>query len=318
LPINTSFSELAVTTIAERTKSFANNVENGNALLKTLQESGKIRTADGGTQILQEIDIVENGTFMYYTGYEVLNVNPSEVLSTSQWDWKLASVVVSMSGYESEVVNAGTNRQIDLFESRYENANRTMRNKISEGIYSDGTGSAGKQITGLQYIIEDVPGSLVTVAGINDNTYTAWQNQALDFGAVTSTDIQEKMNEIYLSCTFGNESPNVIVADSIFYKMYWDSLQAIQRITEDGTGGAGFRSLRYAGGIPVYYENAAIPANHLYMLNTEFLHWRPHVDRNMVSLGERKPTNQDAMVFPIGFAGNLTCSGRRYQGVGYT
>ena len=44
-------------------------------------------------------------------------------------------------------------------------------------------------------------------------------------------------------------------------------------------------------------------------LNTKYLHWRPHADRNMVPLNpDRFSVNQDAMVKLIGWAGNLTLS----------
>ena len=59
------------------------------------------------------------------------------------------------------------------------------------------------------------------------------------------------------------------------------------------------------------------PAGTAYFLNTKYLHYRPHADRNMVSLSPNKrySTNQDAEVQILGWAGNLTCSGRQYQGI---
>lgn len=319
MPINSNFTELAVTTIERRQQSFANSVENGNALLHELGKSGTVLPASGGTKIMQEVDLVENGSFKYYTGYELLNIDPSETLSAAEFAWKQAAVVVSVSGLETDVVNAGRERQIELLAARITNAERSMRNNISAGVYSDGTGSGGKQITGLLAGIEALAAASQNVYGnINPQTYTNWANQQVDYGAATSANIQTYMNQLQLACTFGNESPNMWVMASALYQMYWDSLQAIQRITTEQSGGAGFRTLTYAGGIPVYYENAGISANYGYALNTNYLHWRPHSSRNMTPLGERMPVNQDAKVFPIVFAGNLTCSGKRYQGVLYT
>jgi hypothetical protein len=54
----------------------------------------------------------------------------------------------------------------------------------------------------------------------------------------------------------------------------------------------------------------------MYMLNTNYLHYRPHRDRNMVVIGgDRMSTNQDAFVRLLGWAGNLTCSNRSLQAV---
>jgi hypothetical protein len=54
----------------------------------------------------------------------------------------------------------------------------------------------------------------------------------------------------------------------------------------------------------------------MYFLNTNYVHYRPHSDRNMVPLDpDRFSVNQDAMVKLIGWAGNMTLSNARLQGV---
>jgi len=48
-------------------------------------------------------------------------------------------------------------------------------------------------------------------------------------------------------------------------------------------------------------------------LNTDFIFFRPHRDRNFVPIGgERQAVNQDAVVKLIGFAGNITSSGPQF------
>ena len=48
-------------------------------------------------------------------------------------------------------------------------------------------------------------------------------------------------------------------------------------------------------------------------LNTNFIFFRPHSNRNFVAIGgERQATNQDAVVKLIGFAGNITSSGPQF------
>jgi hypothetical protein len=57
-------------------------------------------------------------------------------------------------------------------------------------------------------------------------------------------------------------------------------------------------------------------ANHMYFLNTKYIKFRPHKDRNFVPIGgERQAVNQDAVVKLYGWAGNLTCSNQYLQGV---
>jgi hypothetical protein len=54
----------------------------------------------------------------------------------------------------------------------------------------------------------------------------------------------------------------------------------------------------------------------LYLLNSKFLKFRPHKDRNFVALSpeRRYAVNQDVEVAILAFAGALTCSGARFNG----
>ena len=103
-----------------------------------------------------------------------------------------------------------------------------------------------------------------------------------------------------------------------------NALQAIQRVTSDGGGdaGAGFASLKFYGGgmaADVVLDGGiggAATANHMWALNTKYIYFRPHSERNFVPIGgERQAVNQDAIVKLYGWAGNLTCSGSEFNGV---
>jgi hypothetical protein len=169
-----NLTEIITTTLRNRSKKIADNVSNSNALLMRLNERGRVRPADGGRTIVQELDYAENATFLYYTGYEAWNISPSDVISAAEFDWKQAVVVVSISGLEGDVQNSGPSAVLNLLEARIENAERTMKNNLSTGVYSDGTASGGKQITGLQAIVADDNSTgqtgAGTVGGINSAT----------------------------------------------------------------------------------------------------------------------------------------------------
>jgi hypothetical protein len=61
---------------------------------------------------------------------------------------------------------------------------------------------------------------------------------------------------------------------------------------------------------------SAATANHMWFLNTKYMMFRPHADRNFVPIGgERQAINQDAVVKLVGWAGNLTSSGPQFCGV---
>ena len=89
------------------------------------------------------------------------------------------------------------------------------------------------------------------------------------------------------------------------------------RLVSDSEAQAGFSSLKYMTADVVLDGGfgGAAPSNTMYFLNTNYLFFRPHADRNFSPLGdERFAVNQDAMVKLIGFAGNMTTSNRSLQG----
>lgn len=315
-----NISEIVTTTIQSRSRKLADNVSKNTALLYRLKERGNVRPADGGEVILQELEYAENGTFMFYSGYETLNISPSDVMTSASFDWKQASTAVTISGLE-KLKNSGKAKMIDLLSSRIKNAEKTMVNKLSEAVYSDGTAFSGKQIGGLQLLVPDDP-TTGTVGGINRANWTFWRPQLCDFSVETltpgSADIQKAMNILWLRCVRNNDKPDLIVSDNTYFRYYLESLQANQRFTNQKLADAGFDNLRYMSADVVFDGGlgGAAPSNHMWFLNTDYIHYRPHRDQDMVPLDpDRFATNQDAVVKLIGWAGNMTLSNAQLQGV---
>lgn len=323
-----NLSELVTTTLRDRQRTLADNVSKSNALLSRLNERGNIDLVDGGRTIVRELEYQENSTFQYYSGYETLNISPSDVFSAAEYSWKQAAVNVSWSGLENRIQNAGDAAAIRLVASRIRNAERTMSNQISIGIYSDGTGSAGKQITGLQSQVADSP-TTGTVGGINRQNFSFWQNQEVTISDTSSaTELAGDMRTLWMACSRGTDQPDLIVAGATLYDTFWADLQSIQRVTNATTGPKGFNALEYRG-IPVVLDGGqatgsatdhggGIAATRMYFLNTEFLFWSVHSQTNMVPMDERMSVNQDATVIPLLWAGNLTMSNASLQGVIHT
>ncbi len=315
-----NLSELVTTTLRNRSRKLADNVTNNNALLMRLSKKGNIKPFSGGRVITQELEYAENSTYKRYSGYEKLNISPSDVFTAAEFDIKQAAAAVSISGLE-QLQNSSKEQVIDLLESRIKNAERTMRNNMSSDCYSDGTADGGKQVGGLQLLVADAP-STGTVGGINRANHSFWRNQNYDFSdeSVTpsKTTIQTAMNTLYLKCVRNNDKPDLIVADNVYFQYYLESLQANQRFTSDDMASAGFNSLKYMNADVVLDggQDGSAPASHMYFLNTNYIHFRPHRDRNFVPIGdERHATDQDAMVKLIGWAGNMTLSNGSLQGV---
>lgn len=315
-----NLSEVITTTLRRRTKKLADNVTDHIPLLKRLKEKENINMVSGGRTLVRELEYAENGTFQWYDGYEALNTAASDVFTAAEYNWKQAAVVITMSGRERRM-NSGDNAVINLLSSRIKNGEKTMMNNVAAGVASDGTGSGGKIIGGLQSLVADTPTS-GTVGGIDRATYSFWQNQyyrgVTDGGAaVSATTVQGYMHALYLRTIRNSDRTDLIVAGTTYFKYYWDSLVAIQRITSAEDGATGFKNIAFygpGGQADVMYDST-ISATRMYFLNTDFLFFEVHEDANFVALEPRDSTNQDAMARPLIFMGNLTMSNAALQGV---
>lgn len=310
-------SDIIATTIEKRSKKIADNVTKNNALLAKLSQKGKVRPFSGGRLIYEELSFQENGNGGWYSGYDALPVAAQDVISAAEFSIKQLAVPVPISGLE-ELQNAGPEAFIDLLEARLGVAEATMQNLISDGLYSDGTGSSGNEITGLDAAVPQDP-TTGTYGGINRATWTFWQSQLVDPGSTpTSTTIQGHMTDLFLECSRGSDKVDLIIGGDTIYQTFVASLQSIQRVTSSKMAEAGFISTAFMGADVVFDGGIGgfATATDMYFLNTNYLHFRPHSKRNMVALSpeRRYAVNQDATVQILAWAGNLTCSGSQFQG----
>lgn len=330
---NAAISDVIATTIQSRTGIIADNVTSNNALLTRLKKRGNIKTFSGGNTILQELSFASNGNAGWYSGYEALPIAAQDVISSAEYTIKQAACPVTISGLE-QLQNAGKERIIDLLDGRIDVGESSMANLIASGLYSDGTAAGGKQIDGLLKQVSTTPTNVV--GGIDRNTWLFWKNQYFRMtttggAAASAANVQTYFNRMWASLVRGADRPDLILVDNILWGFYMASLQAIQRFTSSETANLGFVSVKFMdadvvldGGMQLNWTPtgaagtapSAVPATSAYFLNTKYLFYRPHAERNMVPLspGQRYSVNQDAAVQIMAWAGNLTSSGLQFQG----
>lgn len=313
-----NLSEIISTTLQNYAPTFADNVSKGNAILLMTKKKGGWKPATGRT-ILQQLTYAES-TSQWYSGYEVLNITPTDMLTSAEFSWKQYESNVSISGLEQDVQNVGKEAVHDLLRARIKASEMTSKNDVANAMYSDGTGSGGKEIGGLQLLVADTPTS-GSVGGIDRLNYTFWRNQSYDAttdgGAPASAaNIQRYMNQVFLRCSRGTDKPDLIIADRNYFSLFWESMQAIQRVTNGDSALAGFSTLAYANNVPVVYEDATgMPSNHMYFLNTDYIFFRYAPERLFAPKKGMRPVNQDSETHFVFFAGNMTLSNAMLQGV---
>ena len=312
---NSSFSDIITTTLQGYSGELADNITNHNAFFRQINRKGN-KTPATGRSIVQEIEYAQNSTVAYYSGAEILDISPTDTYTAAEFQYKQLAGNVVITGLE-QIQNSGKEAVHNLLKSRMRTLEKSLENTIATSLYADGTGSGGKDIGGLQSLVADT--NTNTVGGISGSSNTWWQNYVADFssafsGSATSTNIQHGMNLTWLNVIRGKDRPDMILADSAFYLFYLESLTPNQRFLDDKGAGVGFTSLVYQGNVPVLYDDQC-PSHHMYFINSDYLFVRPAKGREFVPLGEKSSVNQDALVMPVVWAGNMTCSNRKRQGV---
>lgn len=307
--------QLTATTLRER-NDLEDNVSNHNGLFRYLKGKGKVQKVSGGRTILCPIHYVENGTTKYFDGgQESFSIPVEEVIDAAEYDWKFHGGFIYYTMAE-KVKNAGDSAAIDLMEAKIENLRATTANDISVGLYADGTGSAGKEPGGLQFLVDDDPTSAGTVGGIDQAASSGafWRNYTSGSQTLTSANIQSFMKLAWFGTKRGADQVDLITSSSDLFTMYWDSLSDLQRFTSPS--GA---DVTYEDGIKfqrasVIWDDACT-SKRMYFLNTDHLkvvartgHW--------LNVGDsRTVTNAAYEVVPLFSAFNLVCSRRASNGV---
>lgn len=316
---NTVFTELVTTTFRKHRKDIKDNLSKNNALLKRLTGKGNTRHEDGGLSIVEPLDYAANSTYQRYSGYDVLNIQASDVISAAEYQWRQIAISVVASGLELRT-NKGDSRIINLVKSRMKNAIRTFKNNFSVDLYSDGT--LPNQINGIQALIAD--SGQGTVGGIDSATWAFWRNVVQSAAAPlqggagitpSATTIESLMLPLWLRLIRGDDAPDLIVADNNYFSFYEQSQTSLKRYSTSDEANGGFASLKYKNADVMFDGGSGIPTDHMYFMNTEYFNVVAHSDADMTTMEEMSPYNQDATVVPILWMGNLTCSNRSLQGL---
>lgn len=309
---NSTFTELVTTTLREHPGVITDNVSANNALYRRLKDRKKIEVVDGGTTIVRPLDYAENATYQRFSGYDPLNIGASDVLSAAEFSWVNAAVHVVASGEELRK-NSGSNQIANLAKSRLRNALRTAANNMSVDIYSDG--ALTNQMGGLKLLVAtDGTG---TVGGIVSGTYTFWKNQFYECPTAPSkTTLKSHMQTLWMRCVRGSDKPDLIVSSQDFFGFYWDGLTDLQRYASSDDATLGFQSLKFVTADVIFDSNSnfSTTAEKMYFLNTEYIGLVEHRAARWTQPEDKISVNQDAVVMPLIWMGQMVISNRSLQG----
>lgn len=312
---STVFSEMVSSTMRNVADEVADNISKHNALLHRLKKKGKFINLDGGSEIQIPVEYAENGTYQRFAGLDTHNLNSSDILTSAKYDWCQIGIFVIASGREL-LQNSGKNAMINLAKVKRANALKTAANNFAIDMYSDG--SLTNQIGGLASLIQT--NGQGTVGGLNSAIYPFWRNKFREIpssNAYTKDTILGEFNNLWLQLVRGADKPDIIVLSHDFYSVFEASQQQIQRYSNAELAEAGFVNIKYKTADVIFDENTnfSSTAEKGYFINTDYLNVAQHKDARWTEDEEKRPVNQDAIVRPFYWMGNMTVSNRALQGV---
>jgi hypothetical protein len=292
-----------ITAITEKKfiPKLVDNIFNSNVLLKKLK--AKEKPLPGGDKVLVPLNYAKTSASGWYQGSETLDTADAEEITSAEFEWKQLYANISVTRRD-ELRNMGDAAIINFVKSKVEIAEKTIRDKLSTGLYNDGSDS--KQIQGLKLALS----ASNTYGGIAQGTYSWWQAQV---DSSTTTLTLSAMQSIFGDCGEGTEYPDMIVGDQNMFDRYHALLTPQQRFASEDEARGGFKSLLF-NGAPVVVD-ASANSGDFYFLNMNYMDLYPHKDENFRLEPFVKPINQNVKVAKVFWMGALAISNVRRFGI---
>ena len=286
-------------------------------LLNTLKQGEAFMPVAGGDVITGSIEYALNGTVGFYSDTETISTNRSDVFDRFEYNWKEVAGVVVQSELE-DAINQGSAKKFDLLDGKLRNLRSSLDDTLNASMFSDGTGTSGKEIGGLQLLIDTTP-TTGTVGSINAASFSFWRNQQ-ESGAQTASafdNLRAAMRGQYNSSSNGvaGKHPRYATTTQTVFQGFEGLLTINERFTDKSAADGGFKNenLKFKGATISY--DADCPAGLLYFYHPAFLklaylkgHWYKMT-------GPIRPANQTADVYQVSARCNLIATNRRMLGV---
>jgi hypothetical protein len=295
-------------------------VYDSNVLFHRLTRANK-KVVQGGTQIEVPIQYARPNNAQAYSGYDVLNTAPFDVIRNAVFEWKQYSTLVTVDGL-TLIKTDNPEAIAQLIKTQFELAKADFCHVLGSDMYR-GNATDPKKLTGLA--------QAVAASGLYGNinhTNTWWQSKIDNTTALNSVGLAELQN-IFSQLTIGRENPTLMIGRRAVYNRLWGLIYGTSgaNVQINLPAGGADEILASAGFTNILFNNVPLvvdsqvddstgtPTNgKLYMLNENW--WEvvvsPRADMAMEDFVT--PHDQDAMTAKILFAGELICKNPRLQG----
>lgn len=285
------------------------------AYLKRLKEKQGIYSGEKKTFPFNYFDDTQT-TGSFYKGAEALTLDMYDPYTELSFDIiELQETLVIT--HRDLARNSGKEARLNLIDQRLKSMEQAFRQRMTRGIYSDGTAATGagsdKQFPGLPTFLKN---SAVNYGGVTNTDVSVHVAYVNDNGG-TNRALTTALHQATLGgASEGEEKPTLVIMRQNVMNEMIELIKPFQRTTREST----LDNLGHAGNTLVYsgvdhiIDNLA-PANSMSFINEKFVKLYAHPEYDMKRVQKEDLETMDAMLQRLFWKGVFACSVLRYQGL---
>lgn len=290
-------------------KKLEDNVFNKSVLYTMMKEKSQVIIRDGGPLLHVPLMVSKNTATNSYEGYDVLDTAPQKGFIDGSIKKAYYYSPITISKQEEEE-NSSQAKIVDLLAGRSMQAETSLNDKLNQDLYLDGTGNAGKNLTGLLLMVPSASGA-GTYLGVNGGTVTAWDAQYQECASANIISGASGLDSLWYRCKDGMDQPDIVVTDDVGIALYEQKNRSAGvgiSYIDGSAADVGFKAVAYKGVPMVPDKGQGTGVYH--MLNSRYLGFYYKNDTTDFV----RPANQLARTAIIDVVCQLVTSNRRRQG----
>ena len=285
--------------------------------LKRLKEKQGVYNGEKHTSPFNYMDSTQT-TGSYYQGAESLSSSMVPYDPITSLEWNLVEIQETLVISHADLAkNSGDAGKLKLLEQRLKLMEKAMRERITKGIYSDGTIATGaltaKQFIGMLAFLKNTAVNYGGISSADVSVHVAYVNKNAGTPRALTTALHQKVKG---GCSEGSDVPTVgLMRQNVmdeFIELIVPHQRTVKENTLNGMGHTG-EILHYSG-LDHFVDNLSIAAS-ITMLNEEYVKMFVHPDYDMKRTQVDNLDDQDAMMQRLFLKGVYACNVLRRQGL---
>jgi hypothetical protein len=270
--------------------TFADNV-----LLWYLNQKDKVEEVDGGAGFREHVMLNEATMEPSFEGLDPFTAVDEQPFEEAFFPWKFYRAPIIISDTE-EQQNQGVSRIANLLEAKIDQVTQTLSKRLNTHLYQDGTGNKGKNLWGLQKVVDLNSYTTDSYAGFSRSTYSNWQptvkssvGKAFNLTTGYEALVTAVRNIMNTTSNVAKGRADIIIGTQNFFEWFEFCMYDLRWIPDEKFVDASFEGMRYGSATITYDPNfqkqtTTSGEEEAYVLNSNHISMKIKKGRNFTNL----------------------------------